>query len=169
MDPRFPPKAYILEGAELPSVIERKLAYDDSSQGLVLTNQTSGAPNTYNPVISQWEWHNPDAYMSPETTRESSAPTLCARRWISLFPSESQPSELWPVQDGLLLNKLPLGRCVGGCRVVVPVRDLNLDLDQLNLLQDESFQALQDELVTELARLRALWETMKAPRRATTL
>lgn len=168
-DPRYPPKAYILEGAEQPQVEERKFGFGESAPGLVLTNQVIGSQNTVFETSSQWEWNNPDPYLSPETTRESYWPTLCARRWISLFPNQSQPSELWPVQDGLLLNKLPLTRCPGGCRVIVPVREMNLDLDQLNILQDDLFQALQDELVTEIPRLRALWGRFSAPQRATTL
>lgn len=167
MDPRFPPKAYILEGAEGPEIRERKVV--DCSAGLVLTNQTRILESGVFCVLSQWEWHNPDAYLSPETTLESAFPSLCARRWISLSHDQTQQSELWPVQDGLLLNKVPLTRCPGGCRVIVPVREMNLDLDQLNILQDEVFQLLQDELVTELARLRALWEGTREPRRATTL
>lgn len=180
-DPRFRPKAYILEGADAPQLTERNFTayeYVDSrptlaaSHGpatLVLSNTTNGRTESLNHVSSQWEWNNADAYLSLDTTRESYLQTLCARRWISLFPNESQQSELWPVQDGLLLNKVPLSRCVGGCRVIVPVREMNLDLDQLNMLQDEVFQALQDELATELPRLRGLWEGMKEPRRATSV
>ncbi len=180
-DPRFPPKSFIFEGAEGVQMAERQLgphavvdsratlAANHGPGTLALTNHSSGHGQVPVTVSSQWEWLNADAYLSLETTRESYLQTLCARRWISLFPDQKQQSELWPVQDGLLLNKIPLTRCAGGCRVVVPVREVNLDLDQLNVLQDEVFQALQDKLVTELPRLRALWDSMAEPRRATSV
>lgn len=77
---------------------------------LALTNHSSGHGQVPVTVSSQWEWLNADAYLSLETTRESYLQTLCARRWIPLFPDQKQQSELWPVQDGLLLNKIPLTR-----------------------------------------------------------
>ncbi|MBN9420779.1 hypothetical protein ABS71_19320 [bacterium SCN 62-11] len=163
-DPRFPLRTYILEGADRPRVSE------PGSGTFVLTNIAHFNQNSGLPYVSkQWEWDNPDPYLSPETTLESQFPSLCARRWISLFPDTKLESELWPVQDGLLLNKLPLSRCPGGARVIMPVREMNLDLDQLNVLQDERFQEIQEELMTELPRLRAHWEGMKEPQRATTL
>jgi hypothetical protein len=166
-DPRFPPKAYLLEDAQTPKIEE--LGKYQTQRGMALTNQTQVGLDNVPRLLKQWDWTNPDAYLSPETTRLGESSMLCARRWISLLPDSKQPSELWPVQDGLLLNKVPLSRCVGGCRVIVPVRNLNLDLDQLNMLQDDFFQELQDELVSELPRLRALWEGLKEPQRATTV
>jgi len=95
-------------------------------------------------------------------------PVVCARRWISQCYPVDQPSELWPVQDGLLLNKLLRPRCPGGFRVIMAVSGLNLDLDQLNLVQDELFHELEAELAPELERLTAFNQSLNAKKSETT-
>lgn len=180
IDPRHPPKFYILEGADRPKVEHRHLYGGERKSdpirqtaadlgGVVLCNVDISSADVF-AVSEQVEWHNPHPYLSPETSLTSYSPSFCARRWISIFDNQNSPSELWPLQDGLLLNKLQLSACVPGCRVVVPLSGVNLDLDQLSMQQDEVFHALQVELVPELARLRALWDKLRdSGKRATTL
>ncbi|MBS2035666.1 hypothetical protein JST97_11815 [bacterium] len=180
VDPRHPPKLFIFEGAAKPEVQWRTLRGEEQYAtapsraardlgGVVLCNviHSSGEIAL---ASDQVEWHNPHPYLSPDTSLASYSPSFCARRWISIFDNQNSPSELWPIQDGLLLNKLPLPRCVPGCRVILPANEINLDLDQLSMQQDEVFHALQEELVPELARLRALWDELReSGKRATTL
>jgi len=176
IDPRYPPKVYILEGADRPEIKERN-HYDGWQADMVgrpvtdivVLCNTIGSLQFFN-ATNQVEWLNPHPYLSPETTLANYAPNLCARRWITITDNQNSPSELWPLHDGLLLNKLPLTKCVGGCRVIVPVSQVNLDLDQLNMQQDEIFHELEEKLVFELARLRAHWDDLKNKgKRATTL
>ena len=162
-------KTVILEGAKDPDVVERKIPDREqfdlrnvvTSPGLALCNHVGPGIDGLNRVSVQTDWINPEAYLSPETTRESFDPTLYAQRWISRLDKVQRPSELWPVQDGLLLNKVLLPNCPVGFRVIIPVRDMKLDLDQLNVLQDEVFQKLQEQLNAELKRLSALWEKLQ--------
>jgi len=177
VDPRHPPKFYIFEGADRPEVERRpgqgvalRSAPPASVGSGVILSNTCAVNVDYYSVSEQVEWNNPHAYLSSETSLASYSPNFCARRWISISDNQNSPSELWPIQDGLLLNKLPLTRCIPGCRVIVPVQEINLDLDQLNMQQDEIFQALQDELALELARLHSYWRgLLNSGKRATTL
>ena len=163
--PMHPLKTLILEGTQNPRAAEREIPLQEqldlrsvvTSPGLALCNQVQRSDGLLNRITRQTDWLNPEAHLSPETTRESFDPTLYAQRWISRLDKVQLPSELWPVQDGLLLNKVLLPNCPVGFRVIMPVREMNLDLDQLNVLQDEIFQELQENLNGELKRLNSLW------------
>ena len=122
--------------------------------GVVLCNSTSYGADSCPQVHYQWEWSNSLAYLSSWTTPQGQVPHLCARRWIRL--GTNLASQLWPVQDGLLLNPIELKRLPAGTQVIMPVGDLNLDLDQLNLVQDELFQQFEAQLAAEVERLKPI-------------
>jgi len=46
--------------------------------------------------------------------------------------------------------------------VIMPVGDLNLDLDQLNLIKDELFHEFEDQLLAEVTRLQAAHDALSA-------
>lgn len=105
-------------------------------------------------VQQQWEWLNAGPYLNQATTPQGQVPHLSARRWIRMGGDGT--SELWPVQDGLLLNPLELRGAPVGVQAILPVGDLALDLDQLNLLQDEVYQQFEQHLVEEIRRLQPI-------------
>ena len=172
VSPLHPPKTVLIEGAEKPQVSERQIAPGErpdlrgiiTSPGVALCSYSERDYDSVSRILQQTDWLNPDAYLSPETTLARTNPTFYARRWISLLDKVQGKSELWPVQDGLLLNKVLLTKCPSGFRVIVPVQGMNLDLDQLNVLQDEIFHELQDQIRAELLRLGAWWkQTQEKP------
>ena len=128
--------------------------------GMVLCNFCEPRPELPPQVLHQWEWLNAGPYLNQATTPQSQVPHLSARRWIRLS-GEKEVSELWPLQDGLLLNPVELKRVLPGVQVIMPVGDMALDLDQLNLLQDELFLEFEQHLAAEILRLRSIHDELK--------
>ena len=160
-----------LEGAFQPEVRHRENPHGLSpvskghlrpdGGGMVLCNSTIYGGLV--PEINyQWEWTNCVPYLRTWTTPQGQVPHICARRWIRM--GTDLPSQLWPVQDGLLLNPIELARLPLGVQVIMPVGDLNLDLDQLNLVKDELFHEFEGQLLAEVTRLKAVHAALLASR-----
>lgn len=122
--------------------------------GMVLCNVCEPRADLEPRVFHQWEWLNAGPYLNMATTPQGQVPHLSARRWFRLGSGEA--SELWPLQDGLLLNPIELRRVPAGAHIVMPVGDMALDLDQLNLLRDDLFHEFEQRLGVEVSRLKEL-------------
>lgn len=161
----FDKNSVLIEGCVAPEVALRHVPagmYPASrghlrpaAGGMVLCNLCKARSELSPRVEHQWEWLNAGPYLNQATTPQGQVSHLHARRWIRLGGDDTS-SELWPLQDGLLLNPLELRRCPKGAQVIMPVGDLALDLDQLNLVQDEVFQEFELHLAEEITRLKPI-------------
>jgi hypothetical protein len=161
----------LLEGCREPEVRGRDIPYGFSpasrghlrpaAGGVVLCNVCDHIGEDLTLIVRhQWEWLNAGHYLNSATALQGHVPHLNARRWIRL--GSIGTSELWPIQDGLLLNPIELKRIPPGAQVILPVGDLALDLDQLNLVQDDIFLEFEQRLGAEIQRLRPIRDELGA-------
>lgn len=95
-------------------------------------------------------WLDAGQYLSPETRPGPDQFHFLARRWLTRN-AELPGAEFWPIRRGMLLNKITLPWAPIGTRIVATVSHLKVDLDQLNLVQDEGFDAMVEEFKATLA------------------
>ncbi|MFN8612075.1 MAG: hypothetical protein U0931_31310 [Vulcanimicrobiota bacterium] len=135
--PEIVTAATLSDGLLLAKSFEMVREYDDGSYREVER------------VLSRTVWLNHAPYLSQSQLR--------ARTWARML-RRSLPSTLFPVLDGLQLDKVSLPNCPPGCTVIRAVSDLAVDLDQLHLIQDDAFRSMEQELAQLLERSLARWK-----------
>lgn len=92
----------------------------------------------------QWEWLNPGHHVSLATTKKGDPPSLLVNRWLQFDPDSTRVSELWPLQDGLLLEPILLPQAPSGCRVIAVDPEPQLR-EQLALEIQTLYRALKSD------------------------
>lgn len=137
----------VLSGVEEPEVrcvdlFEKVVLYSPdlrSRPALALTNSTVPAGDSLL-VRRLWEWTNGHAYQCDEVSGGKPPRYLLASIWVNRWEDERHLSELYPVLDGVVLNKVERSDFPRGYRVYFAGPDLNVDFSGLNVVQDSTFE-----------------------------
>lgn len=140
------PEVHVSPRGSVGFLLAKKFEYFTESDG-------DGGYRQAERVLERTEWLNCNRYFSQDLPQRS----FRARTWVRMTRNPT-PSTLQPVVDGLTLEKVELSNCPPGCLVIRAVSQLGVDLDQLNLIRDEAFKAMESELAVLLERCLTRWK-----------